>query len=392
MRKHMINWGRVLFTMTILVAMCSFYRAQDNTSIRPADKYAFLDRPDSEVASQEEKIIKKAYDKLVFLANAYRNSMPGKQTARVGRSANRIAFSVNVISSGGIEEISGRPLGDLVTLPSDERIEIGSSVTTTSENDKEGKASYSIQWTGNSYIHMNDRGAWPLRDILTAMGPEYANVHKYTTYEVMVVLDGKSKNYLATALYHTPLQSSEEPRVEFWDAIAGTGGVITRVFYEKLPPLEAPLEKMSNMCAACARETVDSQQSPMQYSQDSRNHNTGQHEATSTFSKVCERYEDCTHTCIPAIFYSSCSDSGITSEILYQYHVCGKAEARTTPGSVPRNQVSNCGIGMGYAFDDCIISTCGVSVSVSWNGVGISVQGGNLWSANHSSPFACQAY
>ena len=259
MRKHMIGWGRMLFTMTILVTMCSFYRAQDNNSRRPADKdnYAFLDRPDSEVASQEEKTIKKAYDKLTFLANVNRerNNLIERQTAQAGKSTNRIAFSVNIISSGGIEEVSGRPMNVLVTQPSGERIDV-TPVTTTSEDDKKGKASYAMKWTESPYVYMNERDAWPLRDVLTAMGPGYADVHKYTTYEVMVVLDGKSKNYLALALYHTPLQSSEEPRIEFWDSIAGMSGVLTKVFNEQLPPLETSLASRSIAgCAGCTRQT-----------------------------------------------------------------------------------------------------------------------------------------
>jgi hypothetical protein len=395
MRKHVIHWGRMLFTMTMVVTMCSFYRAQDN-SRRSADKdnYAFLDRLDSEVTSQEEKIIKKAYDKLVFLANAHRKSLPEKRTAQLGRSANRMAFSVNIINSGGIEEISGRPFSELITLPSDERIDVYRSITAASENDKEGKASFSINWTDAPYIPMNDRGAWPLRDILTAMGPKYADVRKYTTYEVMVVLDGKSKNYLATALYHTPLQSSEEPRVEFWDAIAGAGGVLTSVFYEQLPPLEASSEKMSgtsSTCEACRREAIGPDQAPMQPSQDNRDHSgSGMHTATSTFARSCERYTDCRHTCFPSVFHSSCGDSGLTAGGFY--HVCVKSELRDSPGTVPRSQTITCKIGIGYGFESCVVPTCGVSITVGWSGSGITVSGASLWSAGHSSQFQCEPY
>src|SRR5262249_34433341 len=159
MRKHMIRWGRVLFAMIILVTICSFYRAQGNNSIGPADKdnYAFLDRPDSEVASQEEKVIKKAYDKLAFLTTAYSNwrrrrpaergmGMGMRRMAELGMSSmKRMACSVNIISSGGIEDISYRPLDDLVTPPSNERIDIVKNVH-TSDRDKEGKISYSMTW------------------------------------------------------------------------------------------------------------------------------------------------------------------------------------------------------------------------------------------------------
>src|SRR5262249_11484133 len=110
--------------------------------------------------------------------------------------------------------------------------------------------------------------------------------------------DGKSKNYLALALYHTPLQSSKEPRVEFWDLIAGRGGVLTEIFYEQRPPLESSLESTSSAseCAPCTRKTTG-QDSEFYPRVNQANHKTGNHTTNTRFRGECEYYDNCSMGC-----------------------------------------------------------------------------------------------
>jgi hypothetical protein len=68
---------------------------------------------------------------------------------------------------------------------------------------------YDARWSTAQYSNMSDPKVATVSDMLRLMGPDYTDVGKYTAYSVTVTLEGRSRNYRALLLFHTPYGSSD---------------------------------------------------------------------------------------------------------------------------------------------------------------------------------------
>jgi len=192
--------------------------------------------------SYEEAVIRWAYLKL-----AYYNSIANRDRARlkehVYNPQNDIILEVRNVHTGHIAEVYDKTLDSLVTKPSGAIVSL-TLYSNPSEGGAQEQIAYSAEWGKGQYTSAVAPQEIALREALQVMGEKYADVKKYSSYEVNVRLAGISRTYNALVLYHGTYQSSEEQKPEFLDAVVGLGGVITDIWNEARPPIGASRKKV----------------------------------------------------------------------------------------------------------------------------------------------------
>ena len=80
----------------------------------------------------------------------------------------------------------------------------------------------------------------PLREVLNMPGGPRPKTTRYVTYEVNVSLDGKSRRYRAFALFNEGFETSDTPKILFFDHISGGGfNMPARLLYENRAPVKS---------------------------------------------------------------------------------------------------------------------------------------------------------
>lgn len=182
--------------------------------------------------NRDKKLITSAYEKLA-LYNTAAKVLKADRRITAPEDSPDMTFAFRDFRSGLIQEILPTLNKDLVTQPSGEIISVNHG--THRENGGAEQAYYSAQWVTGQYASGNDR-QWTLADLLQLEPAKYYDVGTYTSYEVTVTFQGKSRTYRALALFHDLYKPKDSVRPEFWDNIVGMGGTLTRVSEEKLSP------------------------------------------------------------------------------------------------------------------------------------------------------------
>jgi hypothetical protein len=300
---------------------------------------------------------------------------------------------------------------------------------TTERTDGEPEVSFSAAWGPGQYARIFDRN-WTMGDILKIESAKYYDVQKYISYQVSVAFRGKERTYRALALIHGNL---EDYRLEFWDTIAGMGGMLTLVWEEQRipygfsPRAEHPGNQpqtrdqlrrkiqtyLSNsggdrppdnsfICKPGSKQCCIEQtladfwevmpcmglQEELNKSSDVSNEDllpediqfydsgdeghisgTGVHHGRARFRPTCTAISSTRQRCNVEIRDQGYGDTQENHSDIY-HHVGTRAEnSRGNDG--PRGQAIECDAGVGFAFDYCVFSSCNVSMTLSMSGHGM---------------------
>src|SRR5262249_9153209 len=131
-----------------------------------------------------------------------------------------------------------RPIYDLITSPwGGDTISFTSQVTTFRGGPTE-MIMYEGKWQRGEYVSAVAPTKMTVQQMFNSSGRKYADVGKYTTYDITIRLDKKSRSYKAMVLYHNPNLSTSTLKPEFIDSVAG-GGELNDVLKETRPPFNA---------------------------------------------------------------------------------------------------------------------------------------------------------
>jgi len=210
----------------------------------------------------EEATIRWAYLKLMYY-NSIANREQARAKDQVYTPLSDIFFEIHNINTGPISEAYDKKLDSLMSDPSGSIVSLTLYSQTLNGNRQE-QIAYSAEWTPGHYTSAVAPKNLVFRDVLHMLGEKYADIGKYSTYEVTVRLAGISRRYKAMVLYHTSFQSTVDPKPEFWDTIVGSGGVITDIWNETRPPigatrkgsLDEPLSKLSQSKEAAISKSI----------------------------------------------------------------------------------------------------------------------------------------
>jgi hypothetical protein len=182
--------------------------------------------------SPNEQVVRATYEKLVIYSRAS-IIWQLERGLKVPDSGSELKFEFKSFRSGPVQEILATLNKDLVTQPTGEVISLNHG--THRDNGGGAQAYYAAKWAPGQYASGNDL-QWTIGDLLRFEPSKYYDVGSYTSYELTVSLEGKSRTYRALVLYHDLYKSQDDIKAEFWDTVVGMGGTLTRVFEERLPP------------------------------------------------------------------------------------------------------------------------------------------------------------
>ena len=359
-------------------------------------------------AASQEKLIRETYQKLE-LYNAAAQIFEAEQAQRRLRLKPNLSFELSDFRSGPVQEIVGRPYAELVTLPTGEILSLTHGSHALDEGAEE--ATFAANWERGQYSAVFDP-QWTVADVLGFEPTRYYDVAGYTSYQVTVKLDGKSRTYRALALFRGTPQFGDAGAPEFWDAVA-TG--LNRVWEEKRPAYKAKTqlsspstETISTLAASygggdpAAISTEDFSDDawstsvglPNWFSSDIAEHASGEHTGTAQYKGVCTVLPASQQRCAVTISNFAAFDVGTLDNFTPFFSHIGTKDLKTENRTGSIGTSVSCASATGVAFSSCLVGTsCGQSASVSLSvliaSATATVNGGNLWRDVNAEHYTC---
>jgi hypothetical protein len=352
-------------------------------------------------AHKQEAVVRAAYAKVSdYNKAAYLQDMA--TTADWIAEGVALRFELRDFHSGPLSEIAGRRWSELVT-PSNGSVISGVRRTLT-QSGAPRQLSYAAEWSEAPWASFDD-GRWTVGEVAALSSETFRDVSSYTSYEVTVTLEGRSRTYRAMAFFHDLY--SDDSRAEIADNVAN-GGEITQMLYETLPSYRAdrraaqpslPAEPAQPRTqrgfsvqseAARPRLRVATEGQDPWVSRDYTEHEPdgGYHGINSTFTWGCSYKSDTEQQCY---VYANAQgqESGNISTFGKSHTVAVATENGVQIG--PTGTLLSCGGAAGVGVKSCFVF-CGVGLSVSWNGVGATLTSSSdlLWSDKLGLGRSCQ--
>jgi hypothetical protein len=367
-------------------------------------------------SSPEEQLIRETYTRLEqynVAAKEYR-----AETVRTPNgSQSSLKFELSDFRSGDVQSILYKPYSSLLTMPTGEVI----ALTHGSHrlNDEPEEATFAAAWVEGQNPTAFDT-QWTVADAFHFEPSKYYEVRTFTSYQVTVHLDGRSKTYRALVLFkEKPLGAPTDLPI-FWDGVVRE---LDLVWNEKLPPykpkpqlqrVQQPLDEGEPLAGDTdrmgpginSRDTnVSTTPNPVLEGDDvtdlgfwlDRNdaeHASGSHLGTARFYGRCSPVANNNHRCDVLIRDFGQNESGTLDHVFGTFNHIGTSDQRTENRTGPTNNSLFCASAAGVAFSSCLIGfNCGGSANVSINlgvgSAGAQVSGGNLWRTVHIEHFNC---
>lgn len=354
-------------------------------------------------AASQEKLIRETYRKLE-LYNAAAQVFLKEQSNRGSRSDARLSFDLADFRSGNVQEIVSRRYAELVTLPTGEIV----SLTHGSHSENQGaeEAIFAAAWQRGQYASVFDP-QWTISDVLNFEPARYFDIAGYTSYQVTVRLDGKSRTYRALALFHDTPEISTAVGPEFWDGVVnGLNGV----WKEKRPAYASKIQAQQSATtldqasyaslsgeppAGISGEVVISATPlPPWLSEDDTEHASGHHAGTAEYTGVCSRVNNTLQRCSVSVSDFVAFETGTLSNITFFFSHVGSKDLKTESRSGALGTTIPCAAATGVAFSSCLLgtscdSTANVSVSLLITSASSTITGGNLWRDSNAEFFSC---
>jgi hypothetical protein len=366
----------------------------------------------------EEKVVRAAYEKLtrlnkaaLLLDGAPLNDSPDESLF--------LRFELRNFHVGPIQEILSARHSEIVTGATGEVIDLIHSVTRM--NKEEEHVAYRARWTTGQYASVYDR-YWTIGDLIGYEANRYYDVGEYALYEVTVSFQGKTRTYRALALFHNPFGSVEKLKPSFWDAVVGSGGSLTQVWNEKLPPVgqkvspstrnnsvpvkqkifaaaklwsesnhvrKASMHSRSLMSASTvpflesgytseSYSNTESASTPIvSGTEDRRDHLSGAHGEQITFQGSCISLPANEQLCTVNILFTYIYENGVRNLLFYVHK--NKEGDKNETATGPRGMAISCDHGHGVATKYCLTSGCDFDVSLLGSGASMRMTGGDVW-------------
>lgn len=357
-------------------------------------------------AVTQEKLIRETYRKLE-LYNAAAQVFLKEQSNSRPRFESKLGFELTDFRSGNVQEIVGRRYAELVTLPTGEIV----SLTRGSHAEDKGaeEATFAAAWERGQYASVFDP-QWTISDVFNFEPARYYDVGSYTSYQVTVRLEGKSRTYRALALFHGAPGSSEVRGPEFWDAVVGG---LNRVWEEKRPAYTSKRQPQaasslgeafaadSNLVPKSTNElsfgeeiVVSTTSLPLWLSEDDAEHASGHHAGTAEYTGVCSLINKTLQRCSVNVGKFVAFDTGSLSNVTFFFSHVGSKDLKTESRTGAVGTTIPCAAATGVAFSSCLLgtscdSTASVSVSLLIASASSSVTGGNLWRDSNAEFYSC---
>jgi hypothetical protein len=422
-----MNLKKVFATLTIGVFCLSTTNVLiGQESVKKPKQTTVIGRPVTN--SPQEKLIRDTYAKLERYSIAAQEFQTDSSRAAIRPEAN-LKFELSDFRSGDLREIMNKPYSSLVTMPTGEVISLSHGSHRT--NDEPEEATFGAEWEkGQNPVAFDPQ--WTLADAFNFEASKYYDIRNFTSYQVTVWLEGKSRTYRALVLFKEKQSDSETGQPVFWDGIVRD---LNRVWEEKLPPFKqksrpdqesrlswetltepTQITFASNSYGGTAaaigsREGESfSGESPGEtilpggnvtelkfwLDRDESEHASGAHLGTAKFFGKCSSITNNNHRCEVLIQNFAHSESGTLDHIFGTFNHIGTKDQKTENRSGPTNNSLYCAGAAGVAFSTCLIGfNCGGSASVTLNYVvgasTASVSGGNLWRSSNIEHFNCNA-
>jgi hypothetical protein len=343
-------------------------------------------------SAQQERVVRAAYAKISdYNKAAYLQDMGS--TADWIADGVALRFELRDFHSGPIAEIAGRRWSELVT-PSNGSVIAGVRRAST-QNDGLRQLAYAAEWVAAPWASFDD-GRWTVSEVAALASETFRDVGSYSSYEVTVTLEGRSRTYRAVAFFHDLY--ADESRAEFADNIAN-GGELTQMLYETLPSYRAdrrapapfraePSQPKSPLglrlqgqgATSLPRLRLATEGQEPWYSKDYTEHEQdgGYHGITATFTYGCSYTSNTEQKCYVYATAQSI-ESGNISTYGKSHTVAVATENGVQAG--PTDTTISCGGAAGVGVKSCFVF-CGVGLSVSWNGIGATLTSSSdlMWS------------
>ena len=350
--------------------------------------------------TSQEKLVRDTYRKLEVY-NAAAQVFQKEQSGRAARSEPRLSFALFDFRSGNVQEIVATPYAELVTLATGEVV----SLTHGSHSLDQGaeEATFAAMWERGQYASLFDP-QWTVNDVLSFEPARYYDIATYTSYQVTVNLEGKSRTYRALALFHRGPVDSGAP--EFWDAIVNG---LDRVWEEKRPAYKAKSTTETSLVEESATDPIATSSStddtatitfasstrlPHWFSKDIAEHISGEHFGTADYEAVCSVLSNNQQRCAINVSNFAAVDTGTLDHLTPLFaHVTSK-DLKTENRTGAFGTTIFCAAATGIAVSSCFVGTsCGggasVSLSLLIGAASATVTGGNLWRDVNAEHFGC---
>lgn len=364
----------------------------------------------------QETLLRETYRKLETY-NAAAHVFQNEQSAHASRVRGNLSFELAGFRSGELTEIAARRYVEFVTLPTGEIV----SLTHGSHSLDQGaeEATFAAAWERGQYASVFDP-QWTISDVLNFEPARYYDLASYTSYQVTVRLDGKSRTYRALALFHSPTRAGEPGAPEFWDGVVNG---LNRVWEEKRPAYKAKSQLQTSAVDSSlsdgtvvdagsgdlvvddtlgdtfVQDTSDvvfatATRLPHWFSKDITEHTSGEHAGTADYEGVCSVLSSNLQRCAVNVSNFAAFDTGTLDHITPFFSHVGTKDLKTENRTGGFGGSISCASATGVAYSSCFIGTsCGgaasVSLSVFLASAAASVTGGNLWHDVNAEHFTC---
>lgn len=388
-----------LFTLTLIgwVISCGNLFAQTEVGTEGQQLTTTSSTQKSTEVTQEEMVVRAAYDKLVKLNRAAQSSRI-REGAPVDENS-VLKFELFNFRVGPIKQITFTRAEEFVSTPTGEIILL--IKTETTENENKPTVSYKAEWTAGQYAAIFEP-QWTISDVLSFESHKDFDVGEYASYMVTVTYKGKKKTYKALALFHNAYKFQGVLRPTFWDSTVGLGGTLTDVWNEPLPATEpqSDPEPMNSSLETYSSEMATSDDTSASYTaegggddysalgttagsivrrtvEDRKEHNSGAHGETVGMQGVCFDEANNQQRCQVNITDSFTYENGEISNLFFFHSnkVLEKVQSATGSKSTQVSCFSARGIGTG----NCSLFGCGFTVGWSGSGSDIRLVGGDVW-------------
>lgn len=338
---------------------------------------------------RQEQLIRETYAKLERY-NAAAQVLQNEFTKKAFRAEANLRFELGEFRSGAIEEILGQAYAGLVTLPTGDVVSLtrGSHVL----DDGPEEATFGAAWERGQYASVFDPH-WTVADVFHFEPEKYYDVAAYTSYQVTVNLEGRSRTYRAVALF------GQGGAPEFWDAIVNG---VTRVWQEKRPPYKKT-DTLSSASPTAGFDALSGEVSdassvstPLEFwfSKDIGEHISGEHGGTAEFTGTCTPLFGGFQRCAVLVNNFASFEAGTLDHLTPFFAHVGSRDLKTENRTGTTGTTIQCAAATGVAFSTCFLSTnCGTNATVSLNigfaSAGATVTGGNLWRDVNAEHFSC---
>jgi hypothetical protein len=352
-------------------------------------------------AAQQEKLIRDTYAKLETY-NAAAQVMRNELTRTPFRPDAKLGFELGEFRSGDIKEILHTPYVGLVTLPTGDVISLTPGGHVLDGGAEE--ATFSAEWESGQYASVFDP-QWTVADAFHFEPEKYYDIVSYTSYQVTVRLEGRSRTYRAVALFHPKTNPADTGAPEFWDAIVNG---ITRVWQEKRPPYKTRStsisiaqdddglldENVEGDSGGTNDEASITTPLPFWISIDFTEHISGEHGGTAQYTGTCTPIIGGFQRCAVVVSNFAAFEFGTLDHLTPFFAHVGSKDLKTENRTGPTGTTIQCVSATGVAFSTCLFGTnCStnaqVSLSVSVASAGATVTGGNMWRDVNTEHFSC---